>query len=157
MGATDTNWEKLREIRMFVLDMDGTIYLGDRLFPYTPKFLQQVRATGRDFCFFTNNSSKNKAAYLEKLANMGICIPPEKMLLSNEVILQWLQRHHPGARCYVVGTPPLLEDFRKAGFPPDAEDADLVVLGSDPLQDIRNTRDIRLVLRAGQIVFDRLI
>ena len=38
MGATDTNWEKLREIRMFVLDMDGTIYLGDRLFPYTPKF-----------------------------------------------------------------------------------------------------------------------
>ena len=153
MGATDTNREKLREIRMFVLDMDGTIYLGDRLFPYTPKFLQQVRATGRNFCFFTNNSSKNKAAYLEKLANMGICIPPEKMLLSNEVILQWLQRHHPGARCYVVGTPPLLEDSRKAGFPPDAEDADLVVLGFDTTLTYEKLRVACDLIRAGKPVY----
>ena len=102
----------LEETQLFVLDMDGTIYLGDRLFPYTPKFLQQVRDTGRDFCFFTNNSSKNREAYLEKLARMGISLPPEKMLISNGVILQWLGRHHPGARCYVVGTPALREDFR---------------------------------------------
>ena len=144
---------RLDQVKMFVLDMDGTIYLGERLFPFTKDFLRRVRETGRDFCFFTNNSSKNKEAYLEKLANMGICIPPEKMLLSNEVILQWLQRHHPGARCYVVGTPPLLEDFRKAGFPPDAEDADLVVLGFDTTLTYEKLRVACDLIRAGKPVY----
>ena len=91
--------------------------------PLTKGFLRRVRRQGRDFCFFTNNSSKNREAYLEKLARMGISLP-EKMLISNGVILQWLGRHHPGARCYVVGTPALQEDFRKVGFAPDAEDGD---------------------------------
>ena len=62
---------KLSDVKMFVLDMDGTIYLGDRLFPYTRDFLRRVKETGRDFCFFTNNSSKNREAYLQKLQKMG--------------------------------------------------------------------------------------
>ena len=57
-------WEKIAGVKTFVLDMDGTIYLGEQLFPYTIEFLQTVRRTGRDFCFFTNNSSKNEEAYL---------------------------------------------------------------------------------------------
>ena len=125
------NVDKLKQVRMFVLDMDGTIYLGDRLFPFTKKFLKQVAETGRDFCFFTNNSSKNREAYLEKLSRMGIEIPPEKMLISNGVILQWLKEHHPGASYYVVGTPPLLEDFHKEGLVPDDPNADVVILGFD--------------------------
>ena len=131
MEETAKAWERLKKVRMFVLDMDGTIYLGDRLFPFTQGFLRRVEETGPDFCFFTNNSSKNREAYLEKLSQMGIHIPPEKMLLSNGVILEWLKARHPGARCYVVGTPALREDFRQAGFVPDAEDGDLVVLGFD--------------------------
>ena len=115
MALTQQQLEKLRKVRMFVLDMDGTIYLGESLFPFTKGFLRRVEETGRDFRFFTNNSSKNREAYLEKLARMGISLPPEKMLISNGVILQWLGQHHPGARCYVVGTPALREDFRKAG------------------------------------------
>lgn len=121
----------LKPIKTFVLDMDGTIYLGDRLFPFTPGFLDRVRETGRDFCFFTNNSSKNREAYLEKLGRMGIQIPPEKMLISNGVILEWLRANRPGQRAYVVGTPPLLEDFRAAGVPLDEEAPDYVVLGFD--------------------------
>ena len=128
---------RLDQVKMFVLDMDGTIYLGERLFPFTKDFLRRVRETGRDFCFFTNNSSKNRGAYLEKLARMGIEIPPEKMLISNGVILEWLKEHHPGASCYVVGTPPLREDFRQAGFVPDDPEADVVVLGFDTTPDLR--------------------
>ena len=81
---------RLQDKRLFLLDMDGTIYLGESLFPFTKGFLRRVEETGRDFCFFTNNSSKNREAYLEKLARMGISLPPEKMLISNGVILQWL-------------------------------------------------------------------
>ena len=83
MALTQQQLEKLRQVRMFVLDMDGTIYLGESLFPFTKGFLRRVEETGRDFCFFTNNSSKNREAYLEKLARMGISLPPEKMLISN--------------------------------------------------------------------------
>ena len=121
---------RLHKIKMFVLDMDGTIYLGDRLFPFTKGFLERVRQKGGDFCFFTNNSSKNREAYLQKLSSMGIHIPPEKMLISNDVILRWLQKHHPGESCYVVGTPALREDFAQAGIPQQKE-ADYVVLGFD--------------------------
>ena len=131
MALTREQRERLSRVRMFVLDMDGTIYLGERLFPFTVGFLQKVRNTGRDFCFFTNNSSKNREAYLEKLSRMGIPVPPEKMLISNGVILEWLKERHPGARCWVVGTPFLQEDFRKAGFTPDDPEADLVILGFD--------------------------
>ena len=110
MALTREQRERLSRVRMFVLDMDGTIYLGERLFPFTVGFLQKVRNTGRDFCFFTNNSSKNREAYLEKLSRMGIPVPPEKMLISNGVILEWLKERHPGARCWVVGTPFLIMD-----------------------------------------------
>ena len=75
MALSKTQLERLKKIRVFVLDMDGTIYLGDSLFPFTKDFLQKVKETGRDFCFFTNNSSKNREAYLQKLSHMGIHIP----------------------------------------------------------------------------------
>ena len=121
----------LEQIKTFVLDMDGTIYLGEQLFPYTMEFLRKVEETGRDFCFFTNNSSKNRAAYLQKLSRMGIEIEPSQMLISNDVILEWLLQHHPRESAYVVGTPALLEDFQAAGIRMKERDADYVVLGFD--------------------------
>ena len=153
MALTQQQLEKLRQVRMFVLDMDGTIYLGESLFPFTKGFLRRVEETGRDFCFFTNNSSKNRGAYLEKLARMGIEVPPEKMLISNGVILEWLKEHHPGASCYVVGTPPLREDFRQAGFVPDDPEADVVVLGFDTTLTYEKLRIACDLVRAGRPVY----
>lgn len=125
------NQDALARVKTFVLDMDGTIYLGGRLFSWTRPFLERVRATGRDFCFFTNNSSQNREAYLEKLAGMGIEVCPEKMLISNGVILEWLRQRHPEESAYVVGTPALEEDFRQAGIRLDREAPGYVVLGFD--------------------------
>lgn len=121
----------LKQIKAFVLDMDGTIYLGDRLFPFTIPFLECVRSSGRDFFFFTNNSSKSRENYLHKLISMGIRIPPEKMMLSNDVILKWLSENRPGESCYIVGTPALVENFRSAGIKIDCRDPDNVILGFD--------------------------
>lgn len=143
----------LEKIKMFVLDMDGTIYLGEKLFPFTPAFLQRVLETGRQFCFFTNNSSKNQEAYLEKLKRMGIDVPPEKMLISNGVILEWLQEAHPGKSCYVMGTPLLLEDFRKAGIPLDEQDPDCVILGFDTTLTYDKLSRACALIRRGKPVF----
>ncbi len=144
---------RLARIKMFVLDMDGTIYLGNQLFPFTKDFLETVRASGRDCCFFTNNSSKNREAYLQKLRGMGIDIEPEKMLISNGVILDWLKIHHPGESCYVVGTPPLLRDFQSAGVQLDDKDPDCVILGFDTTLTYEKLRLACDFIRAGKPVF----
>lgn len=144
---------KLSDVKMFVLDMDGTIYLGERLFPYTLDFLRRVKETGRDFCFFTNNSSKNREAYLQKLQRMGISLPPEKMLISNGVILDWLRENHPGESAYVVGTPPLVEDFRAAGVELSDTRPDYVVLGFDTTLTYEKLRLACDFIRAGAPVY----
>lgn len=142
----------LTEIKTFILDMDGTIYLGDKLFPYTKKFLQTVVDTGREFCFFTNNSSKNRKAYIEKLARMGIDITPQQMMLSNDVILHWLKENHPNDTAYVVGTPALEEDFRSAGIT-ITENADYVVLGFDTTLTYEKLCIACDLVRAGKPIF----
>lgn len=127
----DSLSQRLKRIRLFVLDMDGTIYLGDKLFTFTHNFISSVVDCGKNFCFFTNNSSKNRSAYLEKLKRMGIAVSPAQMLISNDVLLKWLRENRPGQSAYVVGTPNLLEDFAAADIPTDAAEPDYVVLGFD--------------------------
>ena len=145
--------KKLENIKMFVLDMDGTIYLGDRLFPFTLDFLRRVKDSGRDFCFFTNNSSKNREVYLARLAKMGIPAAPEKMLISNDVILEWLAANRPGKAAYVVGTPALEADFRQAGVPLTDTAPDYVVLGFDTTLTYEKLRLACGFIRNGAEVF----
>lgn len=145
--------ERLKKIKCFVLDMDGTIYLGERLFDYTPEFLQTVEQRGKTFCFFTNNSSKNEAAYLEKLARMGIHIPKERMLISNGVIIDWLRKNRPGESAYVVGTPLLEEALRLGGIPCKGGDADFVVLGFDTTLTYQKLVTACHMVRAGKAIY----
>ena len=128
---TDNIRKRLEQIQLLVLDMDGTIYLGDKLYTYTRSFLSRVQDSGRDFCFFTNNSSKNRDSYLKKLKKMQIDIPPEKMLISSDVIIQWLKKNHFGKSAFVVGTADLLEDFNQNKIELDDKNPDYVIIGFD--------------------------
>lgn len=123
--------ERMKTIRAFILDMDGTIYLGNDLFPYTHTFLDKIKETGREYYFFTNNSSKDLQAYIEKLDKMGIHVTRQQMMVSTDVILEYLERHHKGQSVYVVGTPALLRAFENAGWELDDKDPDIVILGFD--------------------------
>ena len=129
---------RLQKIRCFVLDMDGTIYLSSRLFPFTKPFLKKLEDTGRSYCFFTNNSTRHQQDYLDKLSGMEIPVTKEQMFLSTQVILEEMQRLHPDDTFYIVGTPNLAEAFRRAGlrvFDPAKEAAGsrpaVVILGFD--------------------------
>lgn len=145
--------ERLKKIRCFVLDMDGTIYLGDRLFDFTLEFLETVEQCQKTYCFFTNNSSKNEEAYLAKLARMGIHIPKERMLISNGVIIDWLKKNRPGESAYVVGTPLLEEAFRQSGIPCGGEEAGYVVLGFDTTLTYRKLVTACSMVRAGKAIY----
>ncbi len=121
----------LEPIKAFVLDMDGTIYLGNELFEFTPKFLDQVAGTNREYYFFTNNSSKDINDYVTKLNRMGIEIKRSQIMVSTHVIEHFLKENHPGAKLYVVGTPALKKAFRQNGWDVVEEQPDIVILGFD--------------------------
>jgi len=124
----------LQRVKCFVLDMDGTIYLENKLFPFTLDFLKNLEDKGMDYIFYTNNSSQNAAHYIKKLHNMGIPIPPDKLLMSTHVLLDYLSEtnHTPGkAKVFIAGTKALISDFIDAGYAITNEKPDFVVLGFD--------------------------
>ena len=121
----------LKRVRCFVLDMDGTVYLGDTLLPGTRAFLDAVRRSGRDVMFFTNNSSQNPQSYLNKLRTMGIELAPKQLMMSTQVLLEFLQTERPGKRVWAAGTPDMLDQFREAGIDPEAAGPEIAVLGFD--------------------------
>lgn len=122
---------RLRDIRCFILDMDGTIYLGEQLFDCTKPFLRLLEARGLNYVFFTNNSSRNAGFYREKLARMEIDVPAERMITANMVAMEYLKRHHPDQGVFLLGTPYLREDFIRVGIRLEEERPDVVVIGFD--------------------------
>ena len=129
--AADFARRALEKVKLLVLDMDGTIYLGDQMFPFTPKFLEDIQAHGKEYVFFTNNSSKNKEAYLKKLERMGLLANPEKFYMSTQVILEFLKAERPGQTVWAAGTPDMLAQFTAAGIDPQSENPDIAVIGFD--------------------------
>lgn len=119
------------KIKCFILDMDGTIYLGNGLFPFTKDFLKKVEDTGREYYFFTNNSSKSQQAYIEKLGKLGIQIKKDQMMTSSHVIVKYLKEHYGGKSIYVLGTSSLIQEFQYFDMNLTEEDPDIVVLGFD--------------------------
>jgi len=122
----------LKEVRLFVLDLDGTFYIGDKIMPYSMRFIARARETGRRFLFFTNNSSKTAARYIEKLRGMGLELEPGDVITSGDVTIDYLKKNHAGASVYLMGTEALREEFVSAGIRlVDDEDPDVVVCAFD--------------------------
>jgi len=90
-----------------------------------------LRELGKDFLFLTNNSSKHRRLYAEKITRLGLPIPEEKVFTSGEATALYAQRKYASAKVYVVGTPPLEEEFRQHGFQLEENDPQLIVLGFD--------------------------
>jgi len=117
--------------RHFVLDMDGTFYLGNTILPRSLDFLRKVEATGRDYIFFTNNSSKSPEVYIEKLAKMNCHISRNQIMTSGDVTIEYLNTVYPGKKVYLVGTEPLIKSFEEGGITLVQDNPDIVVIGFD--------------------------
>ena len=138
-----------RSIDLFLLDMDGTIYLGDRLFPCTRPFLSTVRALGKRYVFLTNNSSKNRDAYVAKLARLGITAAPDEVFTSGEATTLRLRATMPGAAVAVFGMPTLEREFAEAGFRLENDRPDVIVLGFDMAFDYAKMTRLCDLVRSG--------
>lgn len=97
--------------------MDGTIYKGGTLFDFTPAFFARLDALGVGYTLLTNNSSKSIPDYLAHLRRMGIEASADQLYTSGLATIDYLKSAFPSARrVFVLGTPSLREEFRRAGF-----------------------------------------
>lgn len=123
--------EKIQNTACFLFDLDGTIYLGDQLLPGAKDLLSYLDQAGRPYFFLTNNSSRSRVDYSNKLAKYGLEIPEEKIFSSGMATAIFLKKGKQGARVYLVGTPSLEEEFQAYGFQLVGDGPDYVVLGFD--------------------------
>lgn len=122
---------KLTNIQCFLLDMDGTFYLGDHLLPGALEFIELLNQRNIRFLFLTNNSSRTRKEYADKIRRFGLDLSEEAIFTSGEATAIYLSRRKPGAKLYVVGTPALEREFSEHGFQQSEKDPDFAVLGFD--------------------------
>ena len=128
---------KLRAIKHVALDMDGTIYLGSNIFPYTLDFLSSLTEAGISYSFLTNNPTKSVSDYLGKLAGMGIQATEDNMYTTSLAVIDLIKRQYPQARrLFMLGTQSMISQFEKAGFESCSDDPDdrpdVLVVAFDP-------------------------
>lgn len=115
--------ERLSRIRHLALDMDGTIYMGSTLFPFTKKFLSDMSEAGIGYSFLTNNPSRSVADYLKKLEGLGIDADEDNMYTTSLAAIDYIKSHYPDARrLFLLGTPSMISQFEKAGYESCADD-----------------------------------
>lgn len=128
---TLTKKEAFKDVRLFALDMDGTVYLGNGLIEGALDFIHQVEDTGRKFIFFTNNSSRVPSFYKEKLAKMGCFVKEDQIITSGDVTIEYIKTFYPEKSVYLMGTPLLEESFIKGGICMVQDNPEVVVASFD--------------------------
>jgi NagD protein len=122
----------LAAVRHVVLDLDGTLYRGSRLFEATLPFLAQLKAWRLGVTFLTNNTSRSKADYVAKLRAFGIDAMEGDIYTPADSTLAWLERQLPQVRAVaVLGTPSLCQQFEQAGYTITWDEPQAVVVGFD--------------------------
>ena len=111
------------KINHVALDMDGTIYMGSTLFPFTKKFLASLTENVIGYSFLTNNPTKSLADYVKKLKNIGIDATEDEVYTTAVATIDYIKINFPEAkRLFVLGTPSMIAEFERAGFEMCADD-----------------------------------
>ena len=142
----------LKDKRLFLLDMDGTLYLDEQLFDKVPEFLDLIRRQGGRYLFLTNNSSRGVEGYMAKMRRLGIETAPEDYMTSADAAEHTLLTEFPGQKCYVSGTASLKAQLRQADIDvTDTLSDDITVLlsGFDTELTFQKLEDSCILLNRG--------
>ncbi len=135
----------------YILDLDGTVYLGDALLPGAKRTIEVLRAAASRVVFLSNKPLETRADYAAKLTRLGVPTAPEEVINSSWVLARWLEREAPGATLFVIGEPPLLDELRAAGFrlSERSDEIAFVVASFDRTFDYRKLQIAFDAIRAG--------
>jgi NagD protein len=117
----------------YIFDLDGTVYLGERLLPGASAAITRLRAEGRRVVFLSNNPTSTREQYAARLSAMGLPTDPSAIMNSSRVMVQWLLHEAPRCRVFVVGEQPLRDELAAAGFRlvEQANEVDVVIASFD--------------------------
>ena len=139
----------LKKMNLWLFDMDGTLYLGDRLFDFTIPLLEHLKSTGKKYLFMTNNSSRSVADYVKKLARLGIASTEEDFITSSIATAYYLENHYKDRFMYVQGTKSLKDALRSRGFHVTdvySDQVNCVVTGFDTELTFQKLEDLSRIL-----------
>ncbi len=143
--------DRLKSKRLFLLDMDGTIYLDNDLFDGTTDFLEYVKSIGGRYMFLTNNSSKSVDKYIEKLKSLGISSTADDFFTSTDATIVYLKQKNYN-KIYAFGTTSFREQLAGAGLPITdtlADDIDCLCMGFDTELTFKKLEDACILLQRG--------
>jgi len=117
----------------YIFDLDGTVYLGESLLPTAESTLTKLRSLGKRTVFLSNNPTRTREDYAQKLTRLGLPTPTEDVTNSSAVMVHMLKEHLPGARLFVVGEDSLRHELSAAGFEltDEARQVDAVIASFD--------------------------
>lgn len=141
---------KLAGVRCFLLDMDGTFYLGDKLIEGSLDFLAALERTGRTARFLTNNSSKSAAVYAQKLQRMGVDEKYRDVMTSGHAAAHYCLKKFPGGKCYLLGNPMLTEELTGMGLQLTEDEPDYVLVAFDTTLDYAKMCKVCDYIREGK-------
>ena len=140
--------EKIKDLKLFLFDMDGTLYLGDRLFDFTSELLEKIKQSGGKYMFMTNNSSKSVADYIKKLEKLGIKSIYDDFITSSQATAYYLKKYHSGKTLYVCGTESLKKELCSNGFEitEELDKVEVLVMGFDTELTFKKLHDASYLL-----------
>jgi len=126
-----TDYNKLLSCELFLFDMDGTLYLGDNVYPGAIELLEDMPNLEKKYIYLTNNSSRAGADYLGRLNGLGFPCQMENIFTSGMATGMYLSQNLPDAKVYLVGTQAFRRELLSYGVELVEENADVVVVGFD--------------------------
>lgn len=148
---SEENLKWLKKIKMFVLDMDGTIYLDAIPLPGAIDFCEAIEKSHR-LLYFTNNASRNPLDYVERLKNIGFPAERDNIVTSGDVTINYLNTFHKGEAVYLVGTPALEKSFVEGGITL-SEEAEIVVVSFDTTLTYQKLEHACTLIRNGAVFY----
>jgi arabinose operon protein AraL len=117
----------------YILDLDGTVYLGEHLIPGARETVLWLRNSGRRMVFLSNKPLESRQSYAAKLTRLGIAAPAEDVINSTRSLIRYLRASCPQARLFVIGEPALLQEMAQEGFTlvSDVAEIEVVVAAFD--------------------------
>jgi len=109
------DYSKLKECKLFLLDMDGTLYLGDEVFNGAIDFIHTLADTGRNYIYLTNNSSRAGVDYVTRLRKLGFPCEMENVFTSGMATGLYLNDNYKDKKIYPVGTRAFMRELKSYG------------------------------------------
>jgi HAD superfamily hydrolase (TIGR01450 family) len=139
----------------YVVDLDGTVYLGDEALPGAVQTLARIRAAGLRVVFLTNNPLRSAASYAELLQGLGVQAAEHEIVTPLSVLTGYLRQRFPGAAALTIAEPLVDRTLKAAGISVTTQpsEADVVVVSFDRTFDYTKLlRAFRAVRRHGAVI-----